>query len=378
MHKRGQMIPRGDNRWLLRVYLGRTAEGQRKYTSKMIEGTTSQARQELTKMLRDGDTQTLARPSKMTLAEYVEEWFASKASISESTLKGYKLHLRLYILPHLGFLKLHEITTSRVQTTYNALRDTGFSPRTIEYSHTVLHQALKKAIQVGYLVRNPTTDAERPPKVERESTILSPKQMHALFQSERGRPFYAVWLLMLDTGLRPGEVFALKWADLTGDTLHVRRVIAKTLSGGYQILERKAKTKKSLRPVTLSVSAIEALKEHRRSQAEQMLAFGPNYVRNDFIFASRLGSFLFPGNMRDRFKTALKRAGLPTTVRLYDTRHSHATALLNAGVSLTTIADRLGHSSTRVTEAVYAKVMPETRREVAATMEGIFERAAAE
>lgn len=377
MSQRGQMIPRGDNRWLLRVYLGRTAEGKRQYHSKMFEGTTSQARQQLTKMLREEDTGTLGRPSKLSLTEYVEEWLASKASISESTLNGYTLHLRLYIQPHLGHLKLHEITTAKVQAAYNSLRESGLSPRTIEYAHTVLRQALKKAITLGYLVRNPTEAAERPAKVERESTILSPEQMVALFNSERHHKLYPLWLVMLDSGLRPGEALALKWSDLEGDTLRVQRVLARTPKGGSQLIERKAKTKKSLRPVTLSRSVLEVLKEHRRTQLQDMLAAGPNYVRNDFIFAAKRGSFLDPNNVRNRFKAALRRAKLPETVRLYDTRHSHATALLNAGVNLAWVSSRLGHSSSRVTEAIYAKVMPEAHRQMAETMEEVFTKAAA-
>jgi len=370
------MIPRGDNKWLLRVYVGRDGNGKRKYVGETFEGTTHQAGQALTKMLRSNDTHTLAAPVKITLAEYVEEWYKSKVQISESTLNGYKLHLKLYILPHLGHLKLHQLTPPVVQAAYNTLIEQKLSPRTIEYAHTVLHQALGKAIKLGYLVRNPTDDTERPTKVEREFTILSPEQMVKLFKSESGRRLLPLWLLLLDTGLRPGEALALKWSDLEVDLVRVQRVIVRTTKGAYRVVERKAKTAKSLRPVTLSKSMIEALKQHRTQQIEEMLAYGPHYIRNDFIFASRTGSFLDPNNVRNRFKSALTRAGLPKNVRLYDTRHSHATALLNEGnVNLAWVSARLGHSSTRVTEAIYAKVMPEAHRQMADTFEGIMETA---
>jgi len=376
MTTRGQMIPRGDNKWLLRVYVGRDGNGKRKYVGETFEGTTHQAGQALTKMLRSNDTHTLAAPVKITLAEYVEEWYKSKVQISESTLNGYKLHLKLYILPSLGHLKLHQLTPPVVQAAYNALIAQKLSPRTIEYAHTVLHQALGKAIKLGYLVRNPTEDTERPAKIEREFTILSPDQMVTLFRSEQGRRLLPLWLLLLDTGLRPGEALALKWPDLEGETLRVQRVIVRTTKGAYKVVERKAKTQKSLRPVTLSKSMIEALKEHKLQQIKEILAYGPHYSRNDFIFATKVGSFLDPNNVRNRFKSALERAGLPTAIRLYDTRHSHATALLNEGnVNLAWVSARLGHSSTRVTEAIYAKVMSEAHRQMADTMEQIMETA---
>lgn len=378
MNRRGQMIPRGDRKWLLRVFLGRDGEGKKKYASKIILGTTAQARQELTKFLRDSDTHSVVQTSKHTLASFVQDWYATKVKIRESTLNGYKTHLDLYILPHLGQLRLVELTSTRVQAAYNALIEQKLSPRTIEYAHTVLHQVLEKAIELGFLLRNPTTHTERPDKVERDLTILSPQQMVALFKSEQGKRLHTLWLLMLNTGLRPGEALALRWCDLeNGSTLRVKQVLERKADGSYQLTERKAKTKKSLRPVTLPSSVVEALKGHRQTQAREMLAAGERYERNDFIFATKAGAFLDPNNVRNRFKSALKRAGLPADVRLYDTRHSHATALLNQGkVPLAFVAARLGHSSVRVTEQVYARVLPEAHHEMADTMETILQKAA--
>ena len=147
-------------------------------------------------------------------------------------------------------------------------------------------------------------------------------------------------------------------------------------SGAYDVAEQKAKTDQSLRAVTLSRSVVEALKGHRQRQVEGMLSLGERYERNDFIFAARFGSFLDPNNVRNRWKSALKIAALPANVRLYDTRHSHATALLNAGnVNLAWVSARLGHTSVQTTESVYARVLPEAHRQMAEVMESVFERA---
>jgi len=377
MRHRGQRIARGENRWLLRVPVGLDANGKRKYESTMFEGTTTEANQELRKMLRDHDTGSLVRKSNYTLAEYVEQWFKTKVNIAESTRIGYRRHLDLYIIPHLGHLKLHEITPLVLQSAINTLR-TQVAPRTIEYAHTVLHQALQKAVKLGILVRNPTEEVELPPKVKRAFTILSPDQMVTLCESEKGKRLYPLWLLLLHTGLRPGEALALKWADLDGDTLRLQRTLARKEKGEYQVIEQKAKTDGSLRSVTLSKSVLEALKAHRTSQAAQILAGGVRYKREDFIFSARFGGFIDPNNVRNRWKTALKRAKLPTDVRLYDTRHSHATALLNTGkVNLAWVSARLGHSSVTVTESVYARVLPEAHREMADVMEQLQNEAQA-
>jgi len=369
------MIARGDRKWLLRVFLGRD-RGRKKYANKTIGGTTAQARQELTRMLHEADKGALVPRSDMTLATYVEEWYKTKASVSESTLNGYRSQMKLYILPRLGHLRLHEITPLAVQDTINSLRDQGLAARTIEYAHAVLHQALQKAVKLGLLVRNPTEDTELPPRTRRAFTILSPEQMVNLLESEKGKPLYPLWLLLLGTGLRPGEALALKWSDLDGDTLRLQRVLVRNGSGAYDVAEQRAKTDQSLRAVTLSKSVLEALKAHRQRQVEGMLSLGERYERNDFIFAARFGWFLDPNNVRNRWKSALKRAGLPANVRLYDTRHSHATALLNAGnVNLAWVSARLGHTSVQTTESVYARVLPEAHRQMADVMESVFERA---
>src|ERR1043166_6220903 len=102
--RRGQMIPKGDRKWLLRVYLGRDAQGKKKYHAERFDGTTHQASEALTKMLRENDTSSLVRPTKHTLAQYIEEWYKTKVKITESTLNGYKTHLDLYVIPTLGQL----------------------------------------------------------------------------------------------------------------------------------------------------------------------------------------------------------------------------------------------------------------------------------
>jgi integrase len=373
---RGQMIPRGDRKWLLRVFLGRNPEGRKQYLSRTVEGTTAQARQELTKMLHEKDTRSLVCPTNLTLSSYIERWYKTKVKVSESTLIGYRFQMTLYILPYLGHLRLHEITPDAVQEVVTKLRNQGLSPRTIEYAHTVLHQALKRAVKLGLLVRDPTDSTELPPATRRAFTILSPEQMLRLFKSEEGKRLYPLWLLLLDTGLRPGEALALKWNDLEGDTLRVQRTLVRGIGGKYGLVEQKAKTQQSLRPVTLSKSVVAALKAHRQKQVEEMLAYGERYHRDDLVFATQFGCLLDPNNVRQRWKCALKRAGLPANVRLYDCRHSHATALLNAGnVNIAWVSARLGHTSVQTTETVYTRVLPEAHRQMADVMETVWEQA---
>lgn len=369
---RGQMIPRGDRKWLLRVFLGRTAEGKRQYHNKTFEGTTSQARTELTRLLRAHDTKHLTAPSAMTLAELVEAWYAFKQGLAPQTLNAYKLHLNTYLLPRLGRERVTALTALTIQHAYNALVAEQYAPNTIRYAHTVLRQALQWGVKMGYLGRNPCDDTERPRVTRRAPSVLTTDQMVRLFALDS--PLRVLWMLMLNSGLRPSEALALTWDTFDGTAVHVQRALKRNADGSFR-LEDMPKTRKGYRSVTLPVSMIEALKAHRTRQAQAILAAGPRYERHGFIFAGRFGGFLDPNNVAKRWRTALKQAGLPS-VRFYDTRHSHATALLSNGVNLAWVADRLGHEDIKLTRDTYAHVLPEAHKEMADVMEQALKKAA--
>ena len=128
MAKRGQLIPRGNRKWLVRVYVGRDASGKRKYHAKVFDGTKFDAQQHLTKLLRESDTNTLVTQSKLTVCEFLtgyptlaafdesrkakkpalRGWLGGKVDIGRSAREGYCRQLRLYALPTIGHLRLHE------------------------------------------------------------------------------------------------------------------------------------------------------------------------------------------------------------------------------------------------------------------------------
>jgi len=104
------LIPRGEKKWLARVYLGRDEHGKRQYSAKTVEGTANQARQELTKMLRDADTKVLVRRTTQTFSEYLEDWYKTKIDVTEQTLNGCKYLMEHHAVPAFGARRLQEIT----------------------------------------------------------------------------------------------------------------------------------------------------------------------------------------------------------------------------------------------------------------------------
>jgi integrase len=180
--------------------------------------------------------------------------------------------------------------------------------------------------------------------------------------------------VLLSTGLRPGEALALRWQDLDlqRGRLAVEQALVERADHSYVI--GPPKTKNSYRMVTLPQGVVAALHAHRARQAQEILATGPEYERNDLAFANSLGRPADLAKIRRSFKALLKQAGLPE-IKFYSLRHTSATLLSEAGEDLNTIAKRLGHSTITVTANRYAQVTPRLQQQSATKLDQILYKA---
>jgi hypothetical protein len=145
--KVGQIIARGERRWLIRVYLGRDHETKkRNYHNRTIRGSMREAQAYLTKKLRERDLGRDLEGTKITLNEYLDRWLdtAVKPRVRQKTCQDYDGILRRYIRPGLGDRVLVSIRPMDIQTTYQGMIERGLSPRTVRYTHAVLRSALRQ------------------------------------------------------------------------------------------------------------------------------------------------------------------------------------------------------------------------------------------
>jgi integrase len=172
--------------------------------------------------------------------------------------------------------------------------------------------------------------------------------------------YAALWLLLLETGLRPGEAFGLKWADLDGRTIRVQRALKRPSDKGEEWRLEVPKTPKAIRSVPLSDRTLQAIREWRAKQAAERLKLGKYWADGcdpDMMFTNPDGTYLRLSNLHRRhFKPLLKRAGLPD-MRLYDLRHSAASLLLALGENPKVVQERLGHSTITLTMDTYSHVL---------------------
>jgi integrase len=204
----------------------------------------------------------------------------------------------------------------------------------------------------GLVSANPVPASEPPVPKKHRGVALTPTQQQTLIDAATEPWFLETFLEMCAaTGARRGEVLALRWSDIRDGRVVITRSLTQTRAG----LEFKGtKTDDSVRPVSLPASAINALKAHRLRQDLFRIQFGADYADGDLIFANPDGTPVRPDSISSAVSALCKRLKMPKGVSLHTLRHTHGSHLLAAGMEITAVSERLGHSSPRVTQDIYA------------------------
>jgi integrase len=197
------------------------------------------------------------------------------------------------------------------------------------------------------------------------------QQVQQLLEAARGDRLEALIVLALATGMREGELMALRWDDVDLDkaALLVRANLVLTREGR---IREEAKTGASRRRIALPSIAVEGLRHHRARQAQERLQLGPAWQDLNLVFPNTLGGYYDVNNWRARwFSRLLRRAGLPR-IRPHDLRHTSATLLLARGVPVKVVSEMLGHANVGITLSVYGHVLPHMQEQAASTMDTLL------
>lgn len=358
----GQIIPRGEDTWLVRIFMGRDGQGKRRYLNKTVRGKKKDAQNYLSKTLAAISTGMFVEPSPMLLSEYLDKWLdtIAKHRVRPRTFDSYKWLLEKYVRPALSEKRLRDINAMEVQDIYNKLtEEKRLSPKTVRHVHQVFSSALNQAVKWKMILQNPCSLCELPRKQKKEMHCLTAEETKIFLKMAESDKWYTAFLIALETGMRPEEYLGLQWADVDFERgyVTVKRALVWLKGGGWKFEEPK--TPQSRRNIPITQVAVNALKRHRKEQAEHLLKLGSAYEKHDLVFASELGTPFNWRNLRNRhFKKILEKAKLPKTFRLYDLRHTCATLLLSAGENPKIVSERLGHASIVLTLDTYSHVLP--------------------
>lgn len=316
---------------------------------------------------------TFVLPSSATLAEYLPEWLASRrAGIKAKTYEGYSNAIQFYLVPVLGNVQLQKLTPSVISRAYGELIESGgrsgqgLSVSTVKIAHRVLRAALFSAVDDGLLAKNPCQKAILPKGADRKAKALTADQLNSLLKLAAGHRMYAAFYLAAFTGMRSGEVVALRWSDVDFEKLII------TVSRSVDIVQRQDRSYERVtdtpkggrsRVVPITKSVAEVLTAHKARQSAEATHATDLWQNGLETFLDPFGGPIRPDLFRSMFDGFRKTLGwdvLPAGERptFHWLRHTHATLLLLNGVPVHVVADRLGHSSPTVTWDTYAHLLP--------------------
>ena len=370
--------------WELRVYAGvHPLSGNRQYVTKTVRGSERDADRALRRLVDEVDEGSrVAATGRRTFRDASEKWLAAaRPNMSPGTVMTTEDYLARYLIPYIGERPIERIGAEDLDAVYATLRSrTGRSGRplsaaTVVRVHGIARVVFEQARRWRWIARNPALDATPPSIPKRRPTTPGAQDIaqFVTWVAERD-PDFAMYLRMAAiVGARRGELCALRWSDIdleAGRLAISRRLVAgRDPSGRETVFELEGTKANAGHAVALDPVTVERLKAHRQTCAERALACGISLPRDAHVFSIEPDGAdgWKPHSVTQRFRRLRVRAGL-APIRLHDVRHYVATHLIDKGVAITTVSERIGHSSSRTTLGVYGQGVSETDHRAAAIL----------
>jgi integrase len=354
----GHIRRRSASSWELKFDIGTDAAGRRRTRYASFKGTKRDAQIELAKLIASVSQAKYVEPNKITVAEWVrgrvDHWEAA-GDISARTAERYRELVENQIAPHIGAKPLQKLRTLDIEEWHTTLRNSGradgksgLAPRTIGHAHRVLGKALRDAAKNELVFKNVVAD-ESAPKVNNDEEMVIVKDVLAFVKSLRGHRLFVPAMISLFTGMRLGELLALRWGhvDLDRKVIQVREALEETKAHGIRF--KAPKTKAGRREITLPDILVDTLRELRKEQLEIRLKLGAGKLPDDALLFAGIDGAL---PSRKRYSTAW--SAFKPDLGFHNLRHTHASQLIDAGVDIVTISKRLGHAKPDITLRIYA------------------------
>lgn len=331
----------------------------------------------------------------ITLKDFMTNWLQNVVALNvkANSMQTYQWLFNKQIIPHLGELKVQDLTPATLDDWLRRLQKKGLSYNTISATHTLIHHALNYAVYPAKLISANPADYIKVPKNAPRNVIkrhiITPEQFNALLEKYPfGTPLYIPLLLLYHTGMRLGEVLGLSWTDIdfAAKKITLRQQIRHLTNKGYFFTTLK--TESSNRYIIVDDYLLGELKRWQSQQAANEKQFGDSYVyiyreedghieRRSKGLPAPVGEKVALVCTRDNgqmilsgaFSNLLQKENL----NAHSFRHTHATQLIEVGVSAKAVAGRLGHSNTSITQNLYTHNTLKLQEEAAAAFTQILQ-----
>lgn len=310
-------------------------------------------------------------------AEYVIALKESSNKCKISTLDTYRMHLRR-LSPCIGYIKLKDLRPDHLNRLYMDLASgsiTGnpLKPKTIQGIHGFISSVLEQAFKEGIVVSNVAQRAEPPRITPAPPKALEIDDLQHLFDILKDEPIHwrTAILLLINTGLRRGELCGLKWdkVDLNNGTIEISNNLLHRRKGN-QVYEDTPKTKMSNRILRIPSDMVDCLKQYKTWQLEQRLRLGEYYQDRGWVFSQDNGDPILPNSLTNYCGKLSKKSGLHVWSHLL--RHTQASILIANNVPISSVSQRLGHSQASTTMNIYAHALKNADEENVKVLENVL------
>ena len=362
----GTVRLRKDGRWEGRVVVGYDEAGNPK-TKNVLAKTKKEC---IAKLEELKNTCHEVRPvrvrSDMLFGDWLDYWYQNYSipRLRQTTQLSYKGWIYNHLIPGVGEIPLNQLTQAELQQFFRRMKESGrkanverrgpgMAERSVRSCHAVCQMALDKAVEEKLIHSNPAVGCKLPPMKGKEMKILTQEEIQRLLIQAKAEGMYELFLLELTTGMRRGELLALRWDDLDFTTGKLR-IDKQVYPVGGKLIISEPKTKAANRTIILPPAMVELLSEYKKG------------IFSELMFPSRTKPEqpIDPGYVRKRLQVILERAGCKR-VRFHDLRHTFATLSLENGMDVKTLSTIIGHVSSATTLNTYTHITDEMRRKAA-------------
>jgi len=295
---------------------------------------------------------TLVAGNNCRMSEYISRWLKAKQSnIRDSSHTLYSHICTKQLMPELGEHKMQKVTTAIINN-YLTSKASQLSSATLKKHRQVLSGIFDLAMDEGVVSVNPVSRSSSLRNNTRSMNVLTKEDIKVVLEYSMRlvgdskpsmQPMYLIIRLALATGLRIGELLALRWKNIGDDSVTVTHSLSAKRKLGLP------KSTSSLRKISVDKATVDELREIQRG---------------DWVFQCNKGLPLYPCTVSARFKEIVDDCGIHM-IRFHDLRHTHATHLIAEGCNIKMVSERLGHSSVNITLALYVHSIPDQDREAA-------------
>ncbi len=300
--------------------------------------------------------------SKMTVKQLYDEYIAAKKhEVRETSLKKTEQVLSLHVLPMFEKTKIDKLNIQNLQKWKQTINEGDYQIRTKQNFYKEFRTFLNYAVKMEYLPKNPLLKVgnfKAPMELKKEMDFYTPEEFQKFIKTARtfaeennditSWSYHLFFCIAYYTGMRKGEIYALTWADIKGNEIHITKSLTQKLKGGDRITPPKNRT--SIRTIQIPSPLQTVLDEHKE-RCKTLDSYSEDVYVCGGIRAIRDTSV---ENCNKRFA---ELAGIKK-IRIHDFRHSHASLLANNGINIQEIARRLGHADISITLQVYSHLYP--------------------